>query len=115
MKRICLFVLACVGLLVPVFAQERIDLTTPLTYSSTTGYTFKLISLDWEGAQITILLRDAATPTRVVTFTYTGATASTLMIALNKANLSTRSLNQRVLDRLIADGKIAGTVTGTVQ
>jgi hypothetical protein len=37
----------------------------------------------------------------------------TLINALNTANLSTRSLVKRMFERLIADGYIAGTVTGT--
>ena len=46
----------------------------------------------------------------------TAATGATLITALNTANLSTRSLRQRIMDRLIADcPAIAGTVTGTPQ
>ncbi len=48
------------------------------------------------------------------TFQYDGATATSLMVALNKANLSTSSLHKRVLQQLVADGKLTvGTVTGT--
>src|SRR5687767_11917853 len=39
--------------------------------------------------------------------------ATNLMVALNKANLSTKSLHKRVLERLVTDGHIAGTIGGT--
>jgi hypothetical protein len=44
----------------------------------------------------------------------TTPTGQTLMLALNRANLTTSSLYKRVLERLAQDGVIeAGTVTGT--
>ena len=44
---------------------------------------------------------------------YSGAEARTLMRQLNKANLSTQSLHQRVMAKLLADGKIpAGVESG---
>ncbi len=46
-------------------------------------------------------------------FTYEGSTAVTLILALNKANLSITSLQRRILERLVADGKLTGTVSGT--
>jgi len=43
-----------------------------------------------------------------------GLTTATLLAALNTANLSTKSLQKRVLERLIADGKLPpGAVSGT--
>jgi hypothetical protein len=39
--------------------------------------------------------------------------ALNLMIALNKANLTVKSLQRRVLEQLAADGLLAGSVTGT--
>lgn len=39
--------------------------------------------------------------------------ALTLIQQLNKANLTTKSLERRVMERAIADGKLAGTITGT--
>lgn len=42
-----------------------------------------------------------------------GADADAMIVALNKANLSTTSLTKRIFNRLIADGVIAGTVAGT--
>lgn len=95
-------------------AQERLALTTPIPLPvQVTGYSVNAVLLKWAPTpQIVITLRaDDGTTLDAV---YEGATATTLMVALNKANLSTRSLNQRIFDRLIADGKIVGTVAGTV-
>lgn len=47
------------------------------------------------------------------THVYTGATADALIVALNKADLVAKSLDQRIFERLIADGKEAGTIAGT--
>lgn len=82
---------------------------------------FRIASIyfDWVNAHITIYLRDwtgSAFGDRTVDAHYTGDIATTLMIQLNKANLSTagNSLHQRVMTRLLADGKIpAGTASGT--
>jgi hypothetical protein len=42
-----------------------------------------------------------------------GATADTLIIALNKANLTTISLEKRVLNQAVTDGKLSGTISGS--
>jgi hypothetical protein len=48
-----------------------------------------------------------------ISHSITGDAALTLLKALNKANLTTQSLERRVLQRLIDDGVLAGTLTGT--
>lgn len=45
--------------------------------------------------------------------TWSGASADADIVALNKVNLSSNSLNKRILDRLILDGVISGTSTGS--
>jgi len=106
---IVLIMLLFLVLSVSSYAIEQIDLTAAETC---TNYRVANLFLDWDGQMITVCLRCTATG-RVQTFTYTGTEARNMMITLNKANLSTNSLHKRVLDKLIADGKIAGTVTGT--
>ena len=108
MKKI-LMVLSMLLFAVPCFAVEQVDLTTPETC---TNYRIANLFLDWDGQLITVSLRCTATG-RVQTFTYSGTEARNMMIALNTANLSTNSLHRRIMDKLLADGKIAGTVTGT--
>lgn len=89
--------------------MEQLDLTSPV---SVTDYRVRKIVLDWAAAIIKIRVVD--TTGDESTHTYTGETATTLMTQLNKIDLSTNSLHKRILDRLVADGKLpAGTVTGT--
>lgn len=90
---------------------EVVTLTTPITTPNLTTYTVRMIAMDWDAATITIRLRGTNGETKMCS--YNGATATNLMVALNKANLATNSLHKRCLDRLIADGEIAGTVSGS--
>lgn len=51
---------------------------------------------------------------RTITCRYDEAEAETLIAALNKANLSTKSLERRVTERCQADKKLgAGSISGT--
>lgn len=69
------------------------------------------ITLDPSRSSIEALLRgDNGTETSV---RWTGQAADTLLIALNKANLSTTSLEKRVLNQAITDGKLSGTIAGS--
>lgn len=82
-----------------------------------TVFRIGLLSFDWFNATITVHLREwdgtKFTDRPPVVATYNGDVATTLMTQLNKINLSTQSLHQRVMTRLAADGKIpAGTASG---
>lgn len=102
---------------------ESLVLTTAevIPAITTTDYRVVFLSFDWERA--TILIRLRGTNGEAKSFSYGGdrltatdaerADALALMVALNKANLSTRSLQRRVLERLVTDGKLTGTVSGT--
>lgn len=100
---------------------ELITLTSPVDTPKTV-FRIALLAFDWMNATITIHVRDfnpAAVPPaprfgeRVITAFYSGDEATQLMIQLNKINLSTQSLHQRVMTRLLADGKLpAGTASG---
>ena len=92
--------------------MEHLTLTDAETRPSTPDYRIDLLTLDWAGARIRVELRCVTTEKRRA-FDYTGATATNLMRALNTADLTTNSLHKRVLNRLIADGKLAGSVTGS--
>ena len=88
--------------------MEALTLTTP---QSVTDYRVSILKLNWDEAKIHVVVKDTQGDT--VTAGYTGATATSLMIALNKANLTTNSLQKRILEQLVTDGKLpAGTVTG---
>lgn len=93
--------------------MESINLSTPYQVDPRQTSTFKVDSLllNWRDKRIEIHLGDG-TIQRLVT--YNGDQATTLMTALNKANLSTNSLHKRIINQLITDGYLAGTITGTV-
>lgn len=90
--------------------MEQVDLTAPVQPPATTHYRISRIMLDWDAACIDIILRDNVGGT--TTATYTGQDATDLMVFLNTANLTNNSLHKRTLNKLIADGKLIGTVTG---
>ena len=92
--------------------METLTLSTPETTPAivTTDYKVALLMLDVEGAQIAVHLRGSNGERKE--FRYNGAEATALMVALNKANLAAKSLQRRILEKLTADGLIAGAVTG---
>lgn len=103
--------------------MEKLTLTVPEVKPeiSTTAYEIAFINLGWEASTIVIGLRGENGELKV--FTYGGnnpdntaadrTKARNLMIALNKMNFTTNSLQKRVIQQLVTDGFIAGTVTGT--
>ena len=90
-------------------AGEQLDLSVPISISA---YRVIGLNLDWEGATITIFLQSVTTGQKTV-YLYQGAEATQLMTGLNKADLTTNSLHKRVLEKLVADGKLTGTVSGS--
>jgi hypothetical protein len=88
---------------------ELITLTTPVPALAT--YTVVELHLNWPAESLSIGLRGS---NGEMTFhSYSGAEATALMRALNKANLSTSSLQKRAIQQLVADGKLAGTISGS--
>lgn len=96
--------------------MEQIDLTTlesyPLPVKTVAAWQVTELHLQWRGAHIGIVLEGSDNERREVH--YNGPTATALMVALNKANLSVKSLHKRILEYLVADGKLAGVITGAV-
>jgi hypothetical protein len=91
---------------------EQLDLTAAIVPPSRTTYSVQQLHLSWDTAVIQAVLKgsDGA----LVVVGWEGAAATTLMISLNKANLSTTSLQKRVLQQAVTDAKLpAGTVSGT--
>lgn len=97
---------------------EIVTLTTPLPPTSTLriadcdlnvrGSMIRVVFAEWAGG--------AWVPNgREIIATWTGAPADSLMLALNKANLTTTSLAQRIFTQATTDGKLPpGTQSGTV-
>ena len=91
--------------------MEQLNLTFPVTYPNTTSWKVDELHLRWSAARIDIRLLGSGGESKHVI--YSGSTATTLMSALNKANLSTNSLHKRILNQLVTDGEISGTVSGS--
>ena len=90
---------------------EQLNLSAPIVPPAITNYRVMVLELNWKAAYIGIGLEGPnGEPFR---HSYTGATATTLMTALNKANLTSNSLHRCVIQRLIDDGVIAGTISGS--
>jgi hypothetical protein len=105
-----------VSILLITTPQERVNLTNPIAKPSISNYTISYLALDWSNQRVTIeLLANNGERLSKVYDSTTNPTGNTIMTGLNTANLTTRSLNQRVFDRLIQDKVIEGTVTGVSQ
>ena len=104
---ICLMVLM---LATSAVAVEQLDLTVPdQAKPGTTTYTIKELNLNWEQKVVVIVLLGANNEEKQVVYRNSAA----LIIALNKTDLSVKSLQRRIMERLIADGHIGGTISGS--
>jgi hypothetical protein len=100
---------------------EEVTLPAPVTVARTKWTISKLV-VDVAGEQITVELAGddgeilvAYYPTPTPLQRPGQPSGAALISTLNTVNLSTQSLVKRILNRLIADGYISGTVTGTPQ
>ena len=102
---------------------ESITLTTPISGQAAISVLRpSLLILDAMRGRVTIQLREWAAGAfvedgRFREFTYDSATTPTgasLIVSLNKANLTTISLEKRIMNQLITSGLVAGSVGGTV-
>ena len=101
--------------------MEELILTVPVVVPEqvTNKYRVIAISMDMETVAgiagsppglIVIRLRDNLNV--LSSYQYFGADATTMIKTLNTANLSTKSMHKRILEKLSNDGKLVGTVTG---
>ena len=99
-----------------VYAQEKVDLSSPVVRANTTDYHLERIVIDVDNGSILVQLKgnNGETLSKAYNST-TSPTGASLISTLNASNNSTTSLVKRVYNRLIADGVIAGTVSGTPQ
>lgn len=85
--------------------MEQLDFTVQNNYKITQ------LNFNWSNSTMDIVLTDAFGKT--LTCSYNGATATTLMNALNVGNFSAKSLHKTAFEYLIATGKVpAGTIGG---
>ena len=139
MKKVFICVLFLVSSLK---AQEIATLTTPATQPSITQYQVTLIGINRLNWQISLNFTPNTGPSISCTYGsgpvpvaapsgnvgitcsngYTNASAPSgfatvqaMIVALNKANMTTISLEKRIYNQVIADGVFAASVTGTPQ
>ena len=93
-------------------AAERVNLTTPdQATPGTTTYRIAQISFDWEQTRVAVVLVGTNGERKEVVYGQnTGARG--MMRALNKADFSTKSLHRQLMEKLLADGHLAGTISG---
>lgn len=101
---------------------ESLSLTTPIAgQASISTLRPSFIALDVLSGRIVIQLREwngsaYVLDGRFKEFTYDSTTTPTglaLIVSLNKANLTTISLEKRIINQLVASGLLAGTVSGS--
>lgn len=101
---------------------EEYTLTTPETTPAVhnAAYKVQMLQFDWAGGHWLARLKGQNDEVIVTGYGGPGSTqaerddAVKMMKQLNTANLTTKSLHKRVLEKLSADGKIPpGTTTGT--
>jgi len=97
-----------------IISAEQIDLTTPYDPDERITSTMKVerLDLNWGDDRISVFLYSTTNGVKFVHH-YTGTQATDLMKALNKADLTTNSLQKRVMNRLVTDGLLEGSVSGS--
>ena len=94
----------------PVLAGEQVDLDDPdQAKSGTSTYTISEFNMNWTQKRVVIVLLGSNGEQKTVVYDDAGD----MIRALNKANLSVKSLHRRVMERLLADGHLTGTISGT--
>jgi len=105
--------------------MEELVLTDPVTTppvntpsKTTTKYHVVAITLNMEalgpaGEPGFVHIALKSDSGNLLTHFYEGPQAQTMIKTLNTANLTTKSLHKRVLEKLAADGVLPGTVNGT--
>jgi len=97
---------------VPASARERVDLTSPdQVRPGTSTYRIKELNLNFEAKVIVIVLLGANGEVKEVVYDRTSG-AVALLRGLNKANLSVKSLHRRIMEQLISDNHLGGTISG---
>lgn len=94
---------------------EELTLTTPITKTSTSTYRVAKLDLSTgsvtEGASVNIIV--ISNNEERTTINYSGQTAKDYITFINTGNFTVTSLQKRILQRLVSEGKLPpGNVTG---
>lgn len=88
---------------------EKLDLTIPDgAVPGTTNYRVARLGLDFENGSISVDVVGDNLAHKSFQFD----NVMPVVAAINTANLTTKSLQRRLLEKLIADGKLTGTISG---
>ena len=96
--------------------SEKITLNIPFKVDLREALVLEVdsILLNWRDKRIEIHLGDGNVQNKIEYIdSKDDPQATNFMVVLNKANLSTKSLHKRIMERLVTDGRIAGTIGGT--
>jgi hypothetical protein len=89
---------------------EKLELATPEVTPALTEWWVSRLVLDWDEARIDVVLRG----TNGERATFVLVDAAERLKAMNAADPA-NSLHRMALDWLVADGKVAGAVTGIAE
>lgn len=93
-------------------AEEQVDLTTPdQVRAGTSTYKVARLTLDFGNGYIYISLIGANGEEKTVTYERS-AGGPALMRSLNRPGMQTKSLHRRIMEKLIADGHLVGSISG---
>jgi len=112
MKRVLFFILfLSAG---SVYAVEEVILTAPVVLDPTTlnDVQIKSLYIDRMDKIVAVTVIDGS---NTKTFTYTGDAGLNLIKLINTRDFRTNSLQKQMLQKLISDGYLQGTVTGTAE
>lgn len=92
-------------------AAERIDLTAPdQVRSGTSSYQIVSVHFEWDRGRIEINLVGENGETKSIA--YDDPEGRALMVAMNRMDFSSVSLQRRIMNKLLADGHLVGAVSG---
>lgn len=110
MKKVSLILAGFLLVATVAFAEEQLDLSTPIVQPALSFYVVDAVVFDFRGNYISINL--SGTNGELIDHAYEGDVAANLLRGLNKANFSVNSFKKTILNRLVADGVLTGTVSG---
>ena len=91
--------------------SEQLNLTTPIVTPTLAFYAIAAIVLQRDTQEVHIHL--LGTNGEHLHHSYSGIVAIALIEELNTANMAIASLEKRILLRLVADGVLIGTISGS--
>lgn len=89
---------------------EQLVLTGPETTPPVFEYQIHILSLDRTLGRVVISVK--GNNGSLKTFKYEGNQGANMIKAINKGNFTVNSLHKQMLEKLVADGYLSGTVTG---